>query len=758
MTFLTPRALSYAQKNIIRIVSIILLAAAFAFYSLVIFALLPPTQSQRYLKAAADFKNGTLPEERIFDLSPLYLQVHINALRFFRHPDVPVQWTQIALSSLSIFIFFHFVLRFFPFWLSVTVTIALLMQRSLIVYTQLLEPEPFIFFFLLLFFYFIVSSSQKSHLLAGVCLGLAILTRPHFGLLVPIIPVYFLLTNTEIRSKLKSILFCALPAMAAVSFLLIRTAFITGYFSFVWMNPGITIYEANNPLTQGAVAVPLPMVNEVSTQKVELASAADIYSRFARSITGRDLTLPEVNRYWLTKAINFMQDHPNYWMKMIWHRLRYFFHEYQWHNVSAAFWNENYLRDFGIPAVPFSIVSAMALTGMILGWRQWRKWLLIYAAFVLQLLFMIVVDISAQQRIAILPLFFFFLCAAVSAFYTSIKKLIWILIVLPLVWFFYAKTELMLEESRLKQSIRASNEYVENAYSKRTAEQWFEASESASRSLAAAPFFLDLRRPAYLPLIEADFFTSALAYIPVDTPQGLFGRGVVCIYANRPGEAEIALREALRSGASFKRDQYQSSQPLYFLARSSWIRGNKKEAEKRLREALIRAPGDPWCLSALTTITGEKSKRNQLFRYFDDINAQFFLGQAALEFGSSQNNALPALDYLIGKIPESRRARIMLAAGLSGTDQIYLAAEIYREALRKSLDPALMEKEILNLFRTLSERNPDDPEGLYMYGFVLRQYGHYIEALEIQRMALEKSQSPAIRAEIVELQRVLSRL
>ncbi len=747
-----------AQRNIIGIVSIILLAAAFSFYSIIIFGLLPPTQSQKYMKAAEDYKNGRLADERILDLSPLYLQVHVNALRFFKHPDVPVQWFQIALTAGAIFVFFHFVLRFFPLWLSVTATIALLLQRSLIVYTQLLEPEPFLLFFLLMFLYFAGASSQKSHLLAGVFLALAILTRPNFAPLVAIIPVYSFFNRIEGRSVSKSILFCGLPAMAAITFLIIHTAFITGYFSFVWMNPGIAIYEANNPLTQGAVAVPLPMVDEALTLKPgEAGYTTDVYRNFARSITGLDLTFSEVNRYWLTKAVHFGKDHPNYLMKMMSNKIRYFFHEYQWHESPVAFGTENYLREFGIPAVPFAIVSALGLTGMFLGWRQWRKWLLIYVAFIWQLLFMIIVNISAQQRIAILPLFFIFMCAAVSAFYSSYKKLIWILIVFPLAWVFFAKTELMNEETWLKRSIRISNQHIANAYRNRTAEQWEEASENASRSLAAAPFLLDLRRPAYLPFIDVDYFSSALAYIPVDTPQGLFGRGVVCIYANRPGEAEISLREVLKSGVSFKLDQYQSSQPLYFLARSSWLRGNQKEAEKRLRDALVRAPGDPWCLSALAIITGEKSRRNQLFRYFDDIDAQFFLGQAALDFGKT-NTAMHSLSYLVGKLPESRRIRVMLAAGMSRTEQFHMAAEIYREALRKSLDPALMEQEILTLFRTLSERNPDDPEGLYMYGFVLRQYGHYIEALEIQRMAQEKSQSPAIRAEIVELQRVLSRL
>jgi tetratricopeptide (TPR) repeat protein len=747
-----------AQRNIIRIVSIILFAAAFAFYAIIIFGLLPSTQSQKYTRAAEDYKEGRLNDERIFDFSPFYLQVHVTALRFFKQSNLPVQWVQIALSAGVVFLFFHLALRFFPLWLSVTATIALLMQRSLIVYTQLLEPETFLVFFLLLFLYFAGSLVRKAHFLAGFSFGMAILTNPYFAPLVAFIPIYYLILNGERRLALKSTLLCTLPAIFAIAFLIIRMAFITGYFSFAWMNPGITIYQANNPLTLGATRVTLPMINEAASfsSREPLYSNA-IYNRFARSITGLQLTFPEVNRYWITKAFNFWKDNPRYVTRLMLRKVRYFFHEYLWHEVPVAFWNETFLRESGIPAVPFSIVSSLSVAGLFLGWQQWRKWLLIYVVFISQLLFMIVVNVSAQQRIAILPLFLFFLCSAVLAFYTSWKKLIWILIVLPLIWISYSQTELMKEETRLKRSIRNSNQLMEDSYAKRAAGEWQEASESASRSLAAAPFFLDQYRPAYLPYIDTDYFTSALAYIPVDTSQGLFSRGVICIYANRPGEAEISLREVLKSGATFKSDQYQSSQPLYFLARSSWIRGNKKEAEKRLRDALDRAPGDPWCLAAMATISGNNSWRNKLFRYFDDMDAQYFLSEAAFGFAHTKN-AVPGLSYLVEKLPESRRMKVMLAAAFSGTGDLHLAAELYREALRQSLDPAIMENEIIKLFRFLSQNNPDDPERLYMYGFVLRQYGHYIEALEMQQLAFEKSQSPAIRAEIAELQRVLSRM
>ncbi|HSE42666.1 MAG TPA: hypothetical protein VLH08_17995, partial [Acidobacteriota bacterium] len=533
-----------AQRNVIGIVSITLFAAAFAFYSIVIFALLPPSQSQRYIRAAEACKNGQLDNEQTFDYSPLYLQVHVTASRFFQHINTPLAWLQIVLSASAILVFFHLSLRYFPLWLSVTVTIALILQRSLIVYTQLFEPEPFLLFFILLFLFFAGSSSRKLHLLAGVSLALAILTRPSFAPLVVVVPVYFLLVRQELWLALKSIALCALPAVAAVLLIMIYTAFSTGYFSLSWLNPGITIYETNNPLSSGTIPVSLPMIEESAALQPSYSDNLHvIYRQFARSITGVQLTFPEANRYWMTKAITFWEDHPRYFLKLILNKTWYFFHEYQWHDLPVAFWNETFLRESGIPCVPFSIISSVALAGFFLGLKQIRMWFLIYSVFIFQFIFTNLVQASAGQRIAILPLFFFFLCAAVSAFYSSWRKLIWLILIVPMLYVSYAKSEVMQEETLLKKSIRAANEFTQKAYAKRAAEDWLEASENASRALAAAPFLLDLHRPAYLPFIEVDYFTSALAYIPVDTPEGLFNRAIICIPANRPGEAEIALRE-----------------------------------------------------------------------------------------------------------------------------------------------------------------------------------------------------------------------
>lgn len=746
------------QRVILRIITAVFFAAAFSFYALVIFGLLPFTQNTPYSRAAENHKSGKMQPEELLDFSPLYLQVHVNAARLFGRSAHAVQWLHISLTALSICIFFRILLRFFPLWLSVAGSIAFLMQRSLIISTQALEPESLIVFFLMAFLYFVGSTSRKAHLFAGIFLGLIVMTRPDYALLIVFIPMYFLMAAPQRRIALTSTFLCAAPAITALAAVWIRQAMIIGYFSWRMFIPGNAIYEGNNPVSSGLSPVYPPIVEEISgLHPNKINDRQKIYRQFARSITGLNLTSPEADRYWSFKAIQFLQDHPRHTVALLANKVFYFFHDYQWHELPATFENEMHLRESGIPAVPFCVLSALGIAGLWLGKKRWREWLFIYVTFLFQFLFMMILYVSEGFRAPIIPLFVFFALAAIYMFITEWKKLFWLIVVLPAVWFFHTKTDLMDEETNLLRGTHASNRWIQVAYQKRGADQWIEASEAAARSLSAAPFFLDSRRPSSLPFETGNFFVSGLTFVPTSTPQNLFNRGFLSLYANLAGQAEIAMREAQISGWHFKRDQYQSSQPSYYLGCSSWMRGNKKEAESRFREALKQSPGDPWSLAALYAVTRDNSFRMKLFWYFDDIDAHFFLGEAALELGNAEAG-VNSFSYVVHQIPEYRRARIFLAAALANAERLDEAEGVYRTALQMSSDPVMREKEILALFRKLSERSPDNPEHLYMYGFVLRQFGHYEEAFVVQQQALEKSQAPAIRAEIAALQNVLSQL
>lgn len=746
------------QRVILRIIAMLFFVAAFAFYSLIIFGLFPATQNSKYSLAAESYKTGKLLPEDFMDLSSLYLQLHVAAQNIMGNSVVALQWLQILLTAFAVGIFFRILLRFFPLWLSVAGAIALLMQRGLIISAHSLDPESLIVFFLVGFLHLTGSKSSISHLIAGIFLAFMILNRPDYALLIVIVPVFFLVTIPERNDALTSSLVCLAPALTGLAVVCIQQAMTIGYFSWWIFVPGNAIYEGNNPITNGLSAVYPQVVQDVSQlHPNKIDGREETYRRFARSITQLNLTTSEVKRYWSIKSIHFLKQNPHQFWSLLANKAFYFFHDYQWHESPAIFANEMQLHESGIPAAPFCVFSALAIAGFWLGAKFWRKWLLFYAAFFFQFIFILNLYVSARFRAPLIPLFIFFGLAAIHAFVLRWKNVLWLIIILPAIWFFHTNTNFINEETRMLRAIRSADHWNQIAYQKRAANQWIEAAEAASKSLSDAPFLLDYRRPSSLLYETENYFASGLEQIPANNPQNIFDRGFLSLYANLPGQAEIAMQEVQKSGWHFKRDQYQSSQPSYYLARSSWMRGNKKEAESRLRATLKQSPADPWALAALYVITNDDAFRGKLFDYFDDIDAYSFVGEAALEFDNPEEG-INAWTYVLQQIPEYRKARIFLAGVLTNANRLDNAEVVYRSALHMSADPAMREKEIMTLFLKVSERNPENPERLYMYGYVLRQFGHYQEALVIQQLAAEKSQSPAIKAEIAALQTVLSQL
>jgi hypothetical protein len=81
----------------------------------------------------------------------------------------------------------------------------------------------------------------------------------------------------------------------------------------------------------------------------------------------------------------------------------------------------------------------------------------------------------------------------------------------------------------------------------------------------------------------------------------------------------------------------------------------------------------------------------------------------------------------------------------------------YRAAMKLNGDPLMCEEDVIRLFQGFAQQRARDDSAQHSYGIVLRQYGHYDEALKIQQKVATRSPSKAIQDEIEALQKVLSR-
>jgi tetratricopeptide (TPR) repeat protein len=732
----------------------IVIIVAVLIYSFILFRL-PAFFLVKYFHAAELYLTGKLTAERILDFSPLYF--YLNVLLHKLHLSLTVMlWLHIACTAASAVFLYFLLLRFFkPVYAIIGVT-AFMLERSLIVYTGTFEPEPFALLFIVTATYFLSLNSTRSALLAGICFGLGILTRPNFVPVLAAVPFYYKLNASESR-WLKNTRAVLVPALVCLFGLWIRNSASTGYFVPYVMNAGTVFYEGNNPNSWGMSSIYPPLLNDLSN---DFSKQPDyhhqLYRDFARRITGRSLTVPEVNSYWSQKAIHFLFDHPKRTVNLLLTKVLHFFHNYEWHDLVTARSIEKNLQQHMINT-PFAAISALALIGLLVLSSQWKRFLIFYAVLACQFIFMIAIYVSARQRVSILFLLIFFACAALQYMFTTKRRALLLLIAVLLLIPLQMKTDLMREEDHLWENMRSSNQHLSQAYRLRNQGRFVEAGKSSIVSLAYAPWLIDSRRPANVVLPGTSFAKPAIKYSTTSNFAAEFDQGVLLLEAGEYHQAERIFIHLKEAKYQLKRDDYQSSELNFYLAQCALRTGQKKKAIELLEKGLGTSPGDPSSLAYLCALTGKAAYQEQLVRYFDEIDAAFFLGMAYLNAGDYQR-AVENFKYVTTKLPEYRKGFIYLAAAEASNGDYAGATSSYKKGMMLASDPVLLEEQILLAFQEAANQQRTAMT-YYSHGFVLRQFGHFDEAMQQQKKALALDPgNKAIQQELVTLKRAIAGL
>lgn len=732
---------------------------AFCLYSFIVFFYFRPYQFHKYVLAARQAVAGTLPGERLLDFSPLYLFFHTLAQKFLKQPGPFLKLSQIVWASLSASLLFLILKRFVRLPIALIGTAAFVLNPTLIVLVQAYEPEVLALFLLLGFFYLALRDEWPHHLLGGGLAGLALLTRPSVLSVLLFVPVYFFVDPSRTRPRrLLSALCFSLPVLLSAALLLARGERASGRPALSTMNPGTVFYEGNNPLSWGTTSVYPFLVYDLARQYRETPDVQhELYRRLARLSSGRDLTVSEVNAFWMGKAVRFIRDHPRRYIRVLAHKLFLVFHSYDWHDLYNAYWNQRRLARAAAPAVPWGIVSALAVVGLFIQAPRWRRSFLFYVLFAGQVAVMLVFYVSARQRLVLLPAFVFFACSALEFMFSRKRRWLLLAAIIPLSAALLVPTGSMREEDHLWQGVDASGDHLAEAFRQRKAGDYQEAEIRAALALAAAPWVMESVRPSDLSFEPEGFAGEALTHLKPSTPSEKFDHAFLLLEAGRLAEAEAAWKELASRGRGFKRDYYQPSTPHYYLALASIGRSNQETARRFLISGLRSSPGDPSILAALTVLTGETLYSRMLFDYLDETSARLYLGRACLLAGNP-GPAATHLSVVAERLPDYRPAQIYLAAarGLAGEED--RAASLYLKVAENQPDPVLLESALLRVFRARSEKSPGNARFLLDYGIVLRQFGRYPESLAALRRARELGSAEAadqIEKEIQTVQRIV---
>lgn len=729
----------------------------FLFYGTLALTIFPAGQQfAKYPQAATQYLAHTLPSERLLDFSPFYFYLHVIEKLFLPTAEGSIILLQLFAVAIAAALLLLLLQRFVSTKIAMIAVAAFIFSPGMMVYSCILEPDAFLVVFLIGFLYFVSRNERKSWLISGFFLALALAIRPSVLPLLGFIPLYFRLNSGRQRWISSAALVLA-PSLLLLLVLGVRNGRVIGEYSPLGMNPGFVFFEGNNPLSTGKSAIYPPIVGEL---KNELADQPDnphmTYRLVAERASVRQLTSSDANRYWRRKGLNFIVDYPGHFAANLLRKGYSIFHSFQRHDLFPAYTFAHRLHAAWIPSLPFALLAILAWGGMVLARRDWRRYLLIYALLVSQTAMMLLFYVSERQKMALLPAVIFFAALAGQQIVKfSTRKQLGIafgvvLLTVTLSW----PGDLMREEAHLWNGYAASDRAWVEALRLRESGQFTEAAQVAARGYAAAPWLRDYARPEVLTFDRPDFAGQALATLPATdrTASQRFDRAQLLLASGKLDDAEGIFWQLQTSGVRFDRVYLQSSQPSWYLAEIARLRGDTGRAVALLEAGLAVAPGDPFILARLGALTGKEEYRQQLERYYSEVDANFLLGMANVQIGKGRE-AVNFLAVTCRLLPELRRAKIYQAAAFGIQGEWAQGEQLYLKATEKSHDPVLLEEKIVPIFAALAVGG--EPQALYRYGLVLAQYGRLAEARQALRAATAISTQPEITRALAEVEAML---
>ncbi len=705
-------------------------------------------QFGKYPEAAGLLLSGKLPGERLADFSPLYLSLHALVQQAIpSHPHL-LQWVQVAAVAMTGMMIFLVLEECVGGAAAIVGAVAFAFNRIVILYGYLYEPESLLMFFLVGTAFFLRRRGPGPKAVAGVFLGLALLTRPSYLPLLFLLPLLVMFDREEGPKRRHATVLVAVFPLGALLWLGARNLDAIGSFTPVAMNPGCYFFEGNNPLSSGRCGDYPPLVLDyiVDLPPDQPDPQHISYRDIARGIAGRNLSVGEVNRFWYEKAARYLRDHPGRFLRLIAWRTWLFFHNRGTHDLFLGNENERKLRALALPTVPLGLISAAALAALFSGKALLRRHLPFVVIFTTHYLVTVLTCVTDRQRASAMPLLAFFAAVAFGERRQWPKHpLLPAAMVVCGTAIFSFPHDYFRENDALHEADRAGAADRAAALGARRAGRLEEAARLYTRAIARSPREIDFSRPSGMPSGDVDFAARALEAqdtLRPSTPTALFDRALLAIGAGRLDEAEVQLRRLRDDGRRFYRTM-SSPLPEYHLARIAALQGDVARAKTMLGEAVRKNPGDPFVLALQAVLTGERRHVEMLFRYYDEIDAQYLLGQALLD-AHRPREAAARFGRVVGLLPEYRRGRISLAAALGEAGDLQGGANTFLEAVGKRPEPLMKEREITALFRNLAVARPTDGPALFASGYALGLYGHYSEALSLQKRAALLYPDPAV--------------
>jgi tetratricopeptide (TPR) repeat protein len=384
----------------------------------------PILDSQIYDDQALQIAGGDLAGKMVFFMGPLYPYFMALIYSIFGHDFYLLFLIQIIIGSFSCVLIYLIAQKIFSRPVAVISAIIAALYGMFIFYDGLIMIETISMFLNLMFVWSLLLFYEKPGgwkiFLAGLWLGLSIIARPNILLVIPLILVWIFMERSRLSPPVKKAgpgvwLFMAVFLLGTglvISTVTLRNVFVDKDFVLVTSSGGINFYIGNNPQASGTYMDPLGMGQSASTLELESTQKAC-------EIVGRELKPSAVSNFWFGEGLRFIVTKPFDYLKLLGRKLFLLINDYESPVNQNFYFLKQYSGVLQLPLFTFGIICPLALVGMILALKAWRKSFPLYAMIVSYAVALVLFFVLSHYRIPMTALMIIF--AGYTVYWLALK-------------------------------------------------------------------------------------------------------------------------------------------------------------------------------------------------------------------------------------------------------------------------------------------------------------------------------------------------
>ena len=367
----------------------------------------------KYPYFAGQMAEGQDLGERLLDLSPLYLHIMAFNTRYLGFSLGNMEAAQLFLGGLNTLLIFAIGSRLLGRLPGFLAALAYACHGNIMALESTFEPLVLLLFLSLGCLFFLSqaqSATQNPNKriicmgLAGALAGLALITKPNFGLFC-LGTAIWILTGFDSRLDwnrrlVLALVFCGVAGLAVMP-VSVRNYIKFNDFILVSDSYGRLFYNGNGGNATGVFPQNLEGQDQAPGGVIDPDHSHAFFRERASRMAGRDLKPSESARFWFAAGLQDLKASPRRAMMLWGQKLALFFHGYENHLIDSAYFK--YQWTLGRPFLSFRWIAGFAILGMLVNLRRMNRLFPVYWLVFSFLISCLIFMVNSRYRAPALP-------------------------------------------------------------------------------------------------------------------------------------------------------------------------------------------------------------------------------------------------------------------------------------------------------------------------------------------------------------------